>query len=92
MRKELKLTSVKVDAKLFEDFKIEYVRRKYTLNKLVNTAIVLYLKEEEYRDIKKAEKLFIQSINKRHLKRTSTNYQYFSLQHKYPLIPPCFDL
>ena len=49
MRKELKLTSVKVDAKLFEDFKIECVRRKYTLNKLVNTAIVLYLKEEEFR-------------------------------------------
>ena len=43
MRKELKLTSVKVDAKLFEEFKIECVRRKYTLNKLVNTAIKLYL-------------------------------------------------
>ena len=42
MRKELKLTSVKVDANLFEDFKIECVRRKYTLNKLVNTAIKLY--------------------------------------------------
>ena len=27
MRKELKLTSVKVDAKMFEDFKIECVRR-----------------------------------------------------------------
>ena len=49
MRKELKLTSVKVDAKLFDDFKIECVRRKYTLNKLVNTAIKLYLEEEDFR-------------------------------------------
>ena len=49
MRKELKLTSVKVDAKLFEDFKIKCVRRKYTLNKLVNTAIKLYLEEEDFR-------------------------------------------
>ena len=49
MIKELKLTSVKVDAKLFEDFKIECVRRKYTLNKLVNTAIKLYLEEEDFR-------------------------------------------
>ena len=49
MRKELKLTSVKVDAKLFEDFKIECVRRKYTLNKLVNTSIKLYLEEDDFR-------------------------------------------
>ena len=49
MRKELKLTSVKVDAKLFEDFKIECVRRKYTFNKLVNTSIKLYLEEEDFR-------------------------------------------
>jgi hypothetical protein len=43
------LTSVKVDPELFELFKIECVKRKFTLNKLVNRAIDLYIKEEEFR-------------------------------------------
>lgn len=43
------LTSVKVDKELFEAFKVECVRRKYSLNKLVNRAIDLYLNDEEVR-------------------------------------------
>ena len=40
------LTSVKVDKDLFDEFKVECVRRKFSLNKLVNRAMDLYLKDE----------------------------------------------
>ena len=43
------LTSVKVDKDLFDNFKIECVKRKFSLNKLVNRAIDLYLNSEEFR-------------------------------------------
>ena len=43
------LTSVKVDKELFDDFKIECVKRKFSLNKLVNRAIDLYLTDESFR-------------------------------------------
>lgn len=43
------LTSVKVDKDIFDDFKIECVKRKFSLNKLVNRAMDLYLKDEEFR-------------------------------------------
>jgi hypothetical protein len=43
------LTSVKVDKDLFDNFKIECVKRKFSLNKLVNRAMDLYLKDEEFR-------------------------------------------
>jgi hypothetical protein len=43
------LTSVKVDKELFDDFKIECVKRKFSLNKLVNRAIDLYLTDENFR-------------------------------------------
>ena len=43
------LTSVKVDKELFDDFKIECVKRKFSLNKLVNRAMDLYLNNEEFR-------------------------------------------
>ena len=48
-KKEVQLTSVKVDTKCFDDFKIECVKRKYSLNKLVNTAMYLYLNDEDFR-------------------------------------------
>jgi len=41
----LKLTSVKVDKDLFDDFKIESIRKKFNLQKLVNRAMDLYLKK-----------------------------------------------
>jgi hypothetical protein len=49
MEKDLSLTSVKIKTELFESFKIECVKRKFTLNKLVNRAIHLYNTNEEFR-------------------------------------------
>ena len=43
----LKLTSVKIADRLFEDFKISSIRHKFNLQKLVNRAVHLYLKDEE---------------------------------------------
>ena len=43
------LTSVKVDKDLFDNFKIECVKRKFSLNKLVNRAMDLYLNDESFR-------------------------------------------
>ena len=43
------LTSVKVDKDLFEVFKIECVKRKFSLNKLVNRTMDLYLNDENFR-------------------------------------------
>lgn len=43
------LTSVKVDKDLFDNFKVECVRRKFSLNKLVNRAMDLYLTNEDFR-------------------------------------------
>jgi hypothetical protein len=43
------LTSVKVNKEIFDTFKIECIKRKFSLNKLVNRAMDLYLKSEEFR-------------------------------------------
>jgi hypothetical protein len=43
------LTSVKVNKDLFDTFKIECVKRKFSLNKLVNRAIDLYINDEDFR-------------------------------------------
>lgn len=44
-----KLTSVKVEQELFQEFKEECVRYKFSLQKLVDRAIYLYLTEEEFK-------------------------------------------
>ncbi len=44
----LKLTSVKLEEKLFEDFKVASIRKKFNLQKLVNRSIHLYLTSEEF--------------------------------------------
>ena len=44
----LKLTSVKLEEKLFEDFKVASIRQKFNLQKLVNRTIHLYLTDEEF--------------------------------------------
>ena len=49
MEKDLSLTSVKIKTELFEAFKIECVKRKFTLNKLVNRAVYLYIHDDEFR-------------------------------------------
>jgi hypothetical protein len=43
------LTSVKVNKDLFDTFKIECVKRKFSLNKLVNRTMDLYLNDENFR-------------------------------------------
>lgn len=45
-----KLTSVKVEEILLQEFKEQCVRHKFSLQKLVDRAIFLYLTEEEFRD------------------------------------------
>lgn len=49
MAKELVLTSVKIQTDLFENFKIECVKRKFSFQKLADRAIYLYLTDEEFR-------------------------------------------
>jgi hypothetical protein len=44
-----KLTSVKIDEDLFEDFRVECVRRKFSLQKLTERAIHLYLTDNEFK-------------------------------------------
>lgn len=44
-----KLTSVKVKDNLFEEFKVLCVRTKFSLQKLVDRSIHLYLTSDEYR-------------------------------------------
>jgi len=44
-----KLTSVKVDQELFQEFKEECIRYKFSLQKLVDRAIYLYLTEEDFK-------------------------------------------
>ena len=44
-----KLTTVKIDEDLFNDFKVECIKRKFTFQKLAERAIDLYMKDEEFR-------------------------------------------
>ena len=44
-----KLTSVKVETELFQEFKEECIRYKFSLQKLVDRAIFLYLTEEDFK-------------------------------------------
>ena len=43
------LTSVKVKSDLFETFKIECVKRKFSFQKLADRALHLYLTDEDFR-------------------------------------------
>jgi len=42
------LTSVKVNKELFHEFKIYCVKHKFSLQKLVDRSIYLYLQDKEY--------------------------------------------
>ena len=48
-KKPMTLTSVKVQSDLFNDFKVECVRRKFSFQKLADRSIFLYLTDEEFR-------------------------------------------
>jgi len=43
------LTSVKIQSDLFENFKIDCVKRKFSFQKLADRAIYLYLTNEDFR-------------------------------------------
>ncbi len=47
--KEMTLTSVKVKSDLFENFKIECVKRKFSFQKLADRSIYMYLTDDEFR-------------------------------------------
>tara|TARA_Y100000389_G_scaffold149742_1_gene149171 strand:- start:95 stop:280 length:186 start_codon:yes stop_codon:yes gene_type:complete len=47
--KEKTLTSVKIQSDLFQEFKIECVKRKFSFQKLSDRAIYLYLTDEDFR-------------------------------------------
>ena len=49
VKSKMTLTSVKVKSDLFEDFKIECVKRKFSFQKLADRAIYLYLTDESFR-------------------------------------------
>ena len=48
-KKDMTLTSVKIQSDLFENFKIECVKRKFSFQKLADRAIYLYLTNEDFR-------------------------------------------
>jgi hypothetical protein len=48
-KKDMTLTSVKVQNELFESFKIACVKYKFSLQKLNDRAIHLYLTDENFR-------------------------------------------
>ena len=48
-KKDMTLTSVKIHSDLFEEFKVECVRRKISFQKLADRAVHLYLTDEDFR-------------------------------------------
>ena len=48
-KKPMTLTSVKVESELFENFKIECVKRKFSFQKLADRSLFLYLTDEDFR-------------------------------------------
>ncbi len=44
-----KLTSVKIDNELWDSFRIECIKRKFSFQKLSERAVDLYMKDEEFR-------------------------------------------
>ena len=48
-KKDMTLTSVKVKSDLFENFKIECVKRKFSFQKLADRCVHLYLTDEEFK-------------------------------------------
>ena len=49
MGNKMQLTSVKVPEELFEQFKIACVRYKFSVQKLTERSMFLYLTDEEFR-------------------------------------------
>ena len=50
-KKDMTLTSVKVQSDLFEEFRVECVKRKFSFQKLADRAVHLYLTDNEFRKL-----------------------------------------
>ena len=48
-KKPMTLTSVKVKSDLFENFKIECVKRKFSFQKLADRSLYLFLTDDDFR-------------------------------------------
>jgi hypothetical protein len=74
--KDMTLTSVKIQSDLFETFKIECVKRKFSFQKLADRAIHLYLTDESFRKTNQQPQRFRSLINDRRLysKRATKKY------------------
>jgi hypothetical protein len=51
MDKITKLTSVKVNPELYEQFRIECVKYKYDFTRLVNSSMILFLNDENFKKL-----------------------------------------
>lgn len=49
-KQNLQLTSVKIHAELFDEFKVLCVRTKFNFQKLADRSMYLYLKDEDFRN------------------------------------------
>ena len=49
MSNDKKLTSVKINCELWDEFKIECIKRKFSFQKLSERAIDLYMSNDEFR-------------------------------------------
>jgi hypothetical protein len=49
MKQNKTLTSVKINSEMFEEFKVATVRYKFTLQKLTERSIHLYLTDDSFR-------------------------------------------
>jgi hypothetical protein len=48
-KKQMTLTSVKVNSKLWDEFRISCVKHKFSLQKLADRTIHLYLTDDDFR-------------------------------------------
>jgi hypothetical protein len=49
MKKDMTLTSVKVQSELFDEFKVACVRHKFSFQKLADRCVHLYLTDEDFK-------------------------------------------
>jgi len=66
MKKDEKLTSVKITQPLFDQFKMSCLQHKFSFKKLADRAIYLYLTNDKFREqIHKVNNIVIEDKNER---------------------------
>ncbi|MDA9111930.1 hypothetical protein N9J42_00435 [bacterium] len=66
MRKNEKLTSVKITQPLFDKFKMSCLQHNFSFKKLADRAIFLYLTDEEFRkQIHNQNNILIDKVNEK---------------------------